>query len=129
VESTARTPVKKSARVVLTVAAAMSMSVRGQQPVDLQAADPCASATFNGNACQVAVRHQGYCEGSTWVNMTYQQRYPYYYDSYQTYLAAGGVATAAVVGNCRFPRAGLFGALLVPRGGFGSIGAGRHAGS
>jgi hypothetical protein len=129
VESTALTPVKKSARVVLTVAAAMSMSLRAQQPADIQSADPCESATFNGKACQVAVRHQGYCEGSTWVNMTYQQRYPYYYDSYQAYLASGGTATAAAVGNCPIPRAGFFGALLVPRGGFGSIGAGRHAGA
>ena len=104
------------------------MSLRAQQPADLQSADPCESATFNGKACQVAVRHQGYCEGSTWVNMTYQQRYPYYYDSYQAYLAAGGAATAAVVGNCHHPHGGFFGPFLVSRGGFGSIGSGRHAG-
>ena len=122
-ESTAGSPVKRSARVVLTVAAAMSMAARGQQ-----APDPCEAANFNVKACKVAVRHRGYCAGSTWVPVTYQQSYPYYYDSYQAYLATGGLATAAEEGNCQRPHSGFFGAHSVSRGGFGSTGAGHHAG-
>lgn len=117
-------PAKKSARVVLTVAAAMGMAARGQLPPD-----PCDAGTFNTKACKVAVTHQGYCDGATFVPMIYRERYPYYYDSYQAYLANGGAATAAVAGNCRHPHSGIFGVHGVSRGGFGSIGAGHpHAG-
>jgi hypothetical protein len=123
-ESTAGSPVKKSGRVVLTVAAAMSMAARG-----LEALDPCDAGTFNVKACKVAVKHSGYCDGSTWVPTTYQERYPYYYDSYQAYLATGGVATAAEAGNCRRPHYGFFGIHGVSRGGFGATGAGHHGGS
>ena len=121
-ESSAHSPVKKSARVVLTVAAAMGMTARGQL-----APDPCDAGTFNTKACKVAVKHMGYCDGSAFVPMTYSERYPYYYDSYQAYLANGGIATAAEAGNCRRPHSNYFGT-PVSRGGFGSTGAGRHAG-
>src|ERR1700733_14672676 len=94
-ESMAHSPVKKSARVVLTVAAGMSLAARGQL-----APDPCDPGTFNTKACKVAVRHMGYCDGANFVPMTYSQPYPNYYDSYQAYLVNGGVATAAEAGNC-----------------------------
>ena len=123
-ESPAHSPVKKSARVVLTVAAAMSMAARAQL-----APDPCDAGSFNVKACKVAVKHKGYCDGVNFVPMTYSQPYPYYYDSYQAYLANGGVATAAAAGDCRTPRYGLFGIHGYSRGGFGSIGAGHHGGS
>jgi hypothetical protein len=124
-ESSAHSPVKKSAKVVLTVAAAMSMTARGQL-----APDPCDAGTFNTKACKVAVKHMGYCDGSAFVPMTYSARYPYYYDSYQAYLANGGVATAAGVGNCwQTHNGGFFGIHGVSRGGFGSTGSGhRHGG-
>jgi len=122
-ESPAHSPVKKSARVVLTVAAAMSMAAR-RQP----APDPCGAGTFNIKACKVAVKHMGYCDGSAFVPMTYSERYPYYYDSYQAYLANGGAVTAAAVGNCERPHSGFFGLYRVRRGGFGSTGAGHHRG-
>ncbi|MCU1336951.1 MAG: hypothetical protein JWO19_2532 [Bryobacterales bacterium] len=122
-ESTAGSPIKKSSRVVLTVAAAMSMVARGQQP-----RDPCESASFNTKACKIAVQRKGYCDGSAWVPATYQESYPYYYDSYQAYLATGGVVTAAEAGNCRRPHYGLFGGRGLSRGGFGSTGAGHHGG-
>lgn len=127
-ESSAHSPVKKSARVVLTVAAAMSMAARGQL-----APDPCDAGSFNGKACKVAVQHQGYCDGASFVPMTYSQRYPNYYDSYQAYLANGGVATAAAAGNCRPLYGGFFGMLGlshgITHGGFGSTGSGHHGGS
>ena len=122
-ESAARCPVRKSARVMLTVAAAVSMAARAQQ-----APDPCEAATFNIKACKVAVQHKGYCAGSTFVPATYQQSYPYYYDSYQAYLATGSVATSAEAGNCRRPHSGFFGTHGFSRGGFGSTGGGHHAG-
>ena len=122
-ESPAHSPVKKSARVVLTVAAAMSMAARGQL-----APDPCDAGTFNTKACKLAVQHNGYCAGSNWVPMTYSAAYPYYYDSYQAYVANGGVATAAEAGNCRSPHYGFFGLHGVSRGGFGSTGSGHHHG-
>ena len=93
-----------------------------------QALDPCDPTTFSAKVCKVAVKHKGYCDGSTWVPMTYSQPYPNYYDSYQAYLASGGAVTAAEAGNCRRPSHGFFGAHGVARGGFGSIGAGHHAG-
>jgi len=108
---------------VLTVAAAMSIAARGQL-----APDPCDAGTFNTKACKVAVQHHGYCAGSNWVPMTYSAPYPYYYDSYQTYLANGGVAAAAEAGNCRSPHYGLFGVHGISRGGFGSTGSGHHHG-
>jgi hypothetical protein len=122
-ESSAHSPVKKSARVVLTVAAAMGMAARGQQ-----APDPCEAAYFNIKACKVAVQHRGYCDGATWVPATYQEKYPYYYDSYQTYLANGGVVTAVGAGNCRHPHSSFFVSHGFSRGGFGAIGSGHHHG-
>jgi hypothetical protein len=122
-ESSAHSPVKKSARVVLTVAAAMSMAARGQM-----APDPCDAASFNNKACKVAVKHSGYCDGASFVPMTYSQPYPNYYDSYQAYLANGGSATAAEAGNCRGSHYGFFGTHGVSRGGFGSTGSGHHHG-
>jgi hypothetical protein len=121
-ESSAHSPVKKSARVVLTVAAAMGMA-RGQL-----APDPCDAGTFNNKACKVAVQHLGYCDGANFVPMTYSQPYPNYYDSYQAYLANGGVATAAEAGNCWHSHGGFFGVHGSSRGGFGSTGSGHHGG-
>jgi hypothetical protein len=122
-ESSAHSPVKKSARVVLTVAAAMSMAARGQL-----APDPCDAGSFNTKACKVAVQHQGYCDGASFVPMTYSQPYPNYYDSYQAYLANGGVATAVEAGNCRTLYGGFFGGYGFSRRGFGSTGSGHHHG-
>ena|ERR1035438_8042966 len=112
-----RGPLRKSAKVILTVAAAMGVAARAQQSTD-----PCEAATFNGAVCNVAIRHNGYCSGGAWVPMTYQQPYPYYYDSYSAFVSGGGLATPAPDQSCKRP--GFFAA----HGGFGSTGAGRHAG-
>src|SRR6266478_7458334 len=91
----ARGPAKKSARIVLTVVAAMGMAARGQQ-----SPDPCDAATFNAKACKTAVRHNRFCSSGAWVPMTYRQPYPYYYDSYQAYLAGGGVVNSLPAESC-----------------------------
>src|SRR4029077_740142 len=120
-ENPAPCRVKKSARVVLTVAGAVGMATRG-----LEALNPCDASAFNGKACRVAVKHQGYCDGSIWIPTAYSERYPYYYDSYQAYLASGGVTTASEVGNCQHLASGFYGVHGVSRGGFGAIGSGHH---
>lgn len=118
----AREPMKKSRRVILTVAA-MGISAHAQQ-----GPDPCEPATFNRKVCQVAVRHGGYCSGGTWVPMTYQQAYPNYYDGYLAYLSGGGIVTAAPAETCRRPSKRFLVPRGVPYGGFGATGAWYHAG-
>ncbi len=103
-------PFKKSARVILTVAAAIGVAARGQQ-----SGDPCAASTFNAQVCKTAIRHKGYCSGGAFVRTAYQQPYPYYYDSYSAYVSGGGLATPPE--SC-----------LATRGGFGFHGAAHHAG-
>jgi hypothetical protein len=101
---------KKSARVTLTVVAAVGCAARAQQ-----APNPCLPANFNQNACQSALKSHGYCSGSAWVPQQYR-KYPYYYGIYQAYTSAGGVATPAAVETCRRPG-------FLHRGGFGATGA------
>ncbi len=114
--------VKRSARVILTVAAAVSVA-RGQQSLG-----PCEATAFSAKVCKTAIHHKGYCAGGNWVPMTYAQAYPYYYDSYQTYMAGGGQVTAAAVENCSRPHGGFFSGHGATRRGFGAIGGGRPAG-
>jgi hypothetical protein len=88
-----------------------------------QAPNPCDAATFNGKACQAAVKRQGYCGGGVWTPQQFQ-KYPYYYDLYQTYTSAGGLVTPAPVETCKRPAYFPF-----LHGGFGAIGASHsHAG-
>ena len=115
-----RAPIHKSTRVMLSVAAAMGMAARGQGP------DPCEPGSFNPGVCKVAVRHHGYCSGGAWVPMTYSQKYPNYYDSYQSYLSGGGLVASAADENCG--RFGSHGSYFVSHGGFGRTGSGHHAG-
>ena len=108
---------KKSARVTLTVVAAVGWAARAQQ-----APNPCEPANFNEKACQAAVKSHGYCSGGAWVQQPYQ-KYPYYYDLYQVYASAGGIVNAAPVETCQRPRHSG------GHGGFGAIGAAFHGGS
>jgi hypothetical protein len=55
--------------------------------------------------------------------MTYYQPYPYYYDSYRSYVDRGGQESAAPA-----EAYGRSGAAGVTRGGFGETGAGHGAG-
>ncbi len=103
---------KKSARVSLTLVAAVACAARAQGP------DPCAAGTFSANACHSAIKSHGYWSGCTWVPQQYQ-KYPYYYNFFRAYASTGGLVAAAPEDTCR----GLL------HGGFGAIGARRHAGS
>ena len=94
---------KKSARVTLTVLAAVGGAYAQQPP------NPCGPNSFNPAACQAAVRFHGYCDGATWVPQQYQ-KYPYYYGLYQAYASAGGIVDAPLPSSCRVPRRGGFGA-------------------
>jgi hypothetical protein len=84
---------RKPARISLQLAAALGMaaSARAQQ-----SADPCVQANFNEAACRAAVKQHGYCAQGSWKVERYHDKYPYYYDLYQTYLAQGGTVTPAV---------------------------------
>src|SRR5271157_2084561 len=114
---------KRSVSVSLTVVAAVSMAARGQPRLD-----PCATASFNEQACQAAVQNHGYCWNGKWVRLKYHYPFPYYYDAYQEYMANGGAVSAATVGSCG-PPAAVMGAHGTARAGFGATGAGHGAGS
>ena len=86
---------KKSPTIRLTIVAAMGLTAHAQK-----AQDPCSPATFSEQACQAAVQNRGYCWNGRWVKMKYRNPYPYFYDSYQGYVASGGSVNAAAVGTC-----------------------------
>ena len=111
---------KRSARVILTAAAAAAISAQAQ------AADPCDALTFNGRVCRIAIKHKGFCSGGAWTPMTYSQKYPYYYDKYAAYLLGGGAFLPFTEESCKNPDATL--GHGIARGGFGTTGAGRGSG-
>ena len=112
---------KKSAKVTLTVVAAVGLASCGRSR-----RDPCESAYFNEAACQDAVRSGGYYWGGSWYPMTYHYPYPYYYDHYRTYVGNGGRVYSAPSGS--YYRGSGTSSPGVTRGGFGSTGAGHGAG-
>jgi hypothetical protein len=119
---------KKSAKVTLTVVAAVGLASCGRKRPD-----PCEAATFNEQACQEAVRNGGYHWHGTWFPMMYHYPYPYYYDSYRGYVSRGGAVRAAPAGDYARPGVSAPGKPAssspgVERGGFGSTGAGHGAG-
>lgn len=107
---------RKSATVPLTVVAALGLAWRAR------AQDPCDPATFNGKVCQTAVHHAGYCSQGAWVPVSYQEKYPNYYDAYRDYMLQGGVVTPAANEKCHRGVSWV-------HGGFGTIGAIHGAGS
>jgi hypothetical protein len=109
---------KKSGHVALTIVAAVGLAGCGRRGYD-----PCSAATFNEFACQQAVQQGGYYYNGTWYSMRYDHPYPYYYDSYHTYVSHGG-SVYSHGGSYSSPSSS------VERGGFGSHGAsGSHGGS
>jgi len=106
---------KKSAKVTLTMVAAVGLAACQRQRLD-----PCQQATFDQQACEDAVRSGGYYWNGSWVPMIYHYPYPYYYDSYRSYVSGGGAVHPTPSGAYASPG--------VSRGGFGSIGAGHGAG-
>ena len=109
---------KKSAKVTLTVVAAVGMAACNRERLD-----PCQQSSFSEQACDEAVRSGGYYWNGSWVPMTYHYPFPYYYDSYRSYVNRGGAVRPTPTGIYSHP-----GAPGVVRGGFGSIGAGHGAG-
>ncbi len=109
---------RRSAKVILSVAAAMGMSARAQS------GDPCEPGSFNPGACKVAVQHHGYCSGG-WVPMNYSQKYPYYYDAHQRYLSGGGSGAVLPLENCSRPATHAAMHTTTTHG-FGAIGSGHH---
>jgi hypothetical protein len=109
---------KKSTQVTLTVVAVLGMAACNRRRLD-----PCQSATFDQQACQEAVNGGGYYWNGSWVPMTYHYPYPYYYDSYRSYVGNGGQVRAAAPGAY-----GHSASPAVTRGGFGATGAGHGAG-
>jgi len=101
---------KKSTKVTLTVVAAAALAACSRRHPD-----PCEAATFNEQACQNAVHSGGYYYGGAWYPMTYHYPYPYYYDSYRTYVSHGGKVTSVPPAS--------YGSGGVDRGGFGATGA------
>ena len=108
---------KKSVQVSLTVVAAVALASCGSRRKD-----PCEAATFNEQACQDAVNSGGYYWNGSWYPIMYSHPYPYYYDSYRSYLAKGGASSAAPAKTYGHPSGS------VERGGFGSTGE-AHGGS
>ena len=93
--------------------------------------DPCEAAYFNEFACEEAVRSGGYYWGGTWYPMVYRYPYPYYFDSYHTYVSRGGRVYGTPTGSYSRP-ANASGSSSsssgTVRGGFGSTGAGHASG-
>ena len=118
---------KKSAKVTLTVVAAVGLASCGRIR-----RDPCEAQYFNEMACQEAVRSGGYYWGGSWYPMVYHYPYPYYFDSYHGYLSRGGRVYSAPAGTYSRPSAASSSAPSssgVVRGGFGSTGASHGAGA
>jgi hypothetical protein len=111
---------KKSTKVSLTVVAAMALASCGRSR-----RDPCEQGSFNEMACQEAVRSGGYHWGGAWYPMVYHYPYPYYYDTYRTYVSRGGRVYSAPAGSYARPSSSSG----VTRGGFGSTGSSHSSGS
>src|SRR4029453_8069984 len=112
---------KKSARVTLTVVAAVGLASCGRSR-----RDPCDQTSFNEMAFQDAVRSGGYYSGGTGFSVMYRYPYPYYYDSYRTHISRGGRVVAAPAGSYARPGGASSGAA---HGGFGSTGASHSSGA
>ena len=105
----------------MTVVAAVGLASCGRSR-----RDPCDQASFNEMACQDAVRSGGYYYGGSWYPMMYRYPYPYYYDSYHSYVSRGGRVFGAPPGSYNRPAGASAPASSsggVVRGGFGSTGA------
>jgi hypothetical protein len=111
---------RDSVQVTLTVVAGVALAACG--PATAKRANPCDAATFSDQACQDAIAKGGYFWNGSWYPMNYSHPYPYYYGSYQAYIANGGTVVAAPA-SAYSPAAGA-----VERGGFGEAGAAHGAG-
>jgi hypothetical protein len=133
---------KRSSRVTLTIVAAVGLAGCGRRRMD-----PCEPSYFDERACQDAVAFGGYYWRGTWFPVTYSNPYPFYYDSYRTYVSRGGRIYTAPANSYSHPATDAGkqfgkgsgsgtssggsspGSSSVTRGGFGSTGAGHAAGT
>ena len=113
---------KKSAKVTLTVVAAVGLASCGRSR-----RDTCDQTSFNEMVCQDAVRSGGYYYGGSWYPMVYRYPYPYYYDSYRTHISQGGRVYSAPAGTYARPGGGSSSSGIT-HGGFGSTGAAHSSG-
>jgi hypothetical protein len=150
---------KKSKAISLTVmnSAILAALTACTDPAPV-GVDPCAQATFNQPACEVAIQGHGYRYNGAWYPMLYPNPYSYYYSSYDRYRLGGGRVYSAPMssysnhyvptetrassfvnsrtygGQTSLSRGTMSGfsggrtGATMGRGGFGSIGAGHSSG-
>jgi len=77
---------KRSRKVEIALVAGLAMSGCGRR-------DPCAPQTFNQDACQDAINHNGYYYGGHWYSHSYSGGFSSYYNDYYYYVRGGGNVT------------------------------------
>lgn len=122
---------KRSATVTLALVPALAAATCGTN-----APDPCEPVTYNAQACQYAVDHQGYYHGGQWYSHGYSHPFFYYGQGYSSFLSRGGRALSPPASAWSVPavtgtRGGAGGGTNptttpTSRGGFGATGSG-HA--
>jgi hypothetical protein len=116
---------KRSRKVEIALVAGLAMSGCGRR-----AYDPCAPQTFNAEACQDAISHNGYYYGGHWYPHSYSGGYSSYYNGYYHYIRGGGRVAAIAPSEWSRPAAGAntsggaHSSGSVSRGVFGSSGHG-----
>ena len=128
---------KRSAAVTLTLVPAIVAATCG-----MERPDPCVPVTYNADACQYAVDHQGYYHNGSWIAHGYARPFIFYSNGYSNYLAGGGQVRALGSQTFAVPAGGRAGgvaqgavggpqspgaASATTRGGFGGIGAGHSS--
>ena len=110
---------KRSIAVLLTLGAGCA-----SRP----APDPCDRNSWSEDACKDAVQNHGYYSRGTFSPHFYPNPYPYYYDSYGSFIRSGGRPTGGVSPGIYSHPSGSSGSSSgtsgVTRGGFGSTGSG-----
>jgi hypothetical protein len=129
---------RRSATVTLTLVPALVAATCGSDRPD-----PCVPATYNAEACQYAVDHQGYYHNGMWIGHSYARPFLFYSNGYSSYVAGGGQLRSLPSAAFAVPPAGTPGAAGAgsasgsrgsasatggtTRGGFGGIGAGHSS--
>lgn len=86
------------------------------------AVEPCATRTFNPEACEVAVQNHGYHYHGAWIPLMYPSPYPFYFGRYNSFVARGGTVFAAPRSayertyRSLDARASAFATVVTPRG-------------
>ena len=116
--------VKRSSTITLSLVPALVAATCGTDRPD-----PCVPGTYNAEACQYAVDHQGYYHNGMWIGHPYARPFLFYSNGYSSYLAGGGQvrslpsAAFAVPSGGRGGGVGAAATSATSRGGFGATGA------